>query len=339
MHIARLLIFSIFYILCSLFNISVAHASESALSASPAILETVLESSRPTLTTITIQNNTSFPLPIKGSASSFLATQYIPTDRLETYDASHWFTLNPADFILQPNEVKKIEVTITPPLDAEPSGHYATLYFRPLIPQDAVSASSAISLARIGVLAMMIVPGDIKTALSINSLTAPAWQSFGPLTFTSKLSNQGTIHLLPQNTLTIKNIWGQTVKELKSDPSIILPHTTKDYSFHWSQKLGMGPYTATLETTYGTDQSPLISDVLTIWLIPWPVMLVVICTLTLLYKIFIVNRKRLSLAIAVLKGTYEPPETTQKSPLIRPRPRRRTHSLHSPRTTQRSSRR
>ncbi len=120
----RALVITIYLILSP---ISKAHASESALSASPAILETVLDQKQPTITTVTIQNNTNFPLPIKGSVSAFLSTESIPDKNKDTFNASRWFTLDPADFILQPNEVKKVTVTITPPRDAEPGGHYATI--------------------------------------------------------------------------------------------------------------------------------------------------------------------------------------------------------------------
>jgi hypothetical protein len=62
--------------------------------------------------------------------------------------------------------------------------------------------------------------------------------------------------------------------------------------------------------------------------------------LTFFYKIFIVNRKRLLLAIAVLRGTYEPPETTQKNTLNHPRSRARPNSPRSsPRPTKRRPRR
>ena len=143
MRLIATLLLAIYYLLFA----NPALATESALSASPAILETVLELDKVTTTSVTIQNNTNFPLPIKGSVSAFLSTEKINEENKDTFNASRWFSLEPADFILQPNEVKKVEVTINPPKGAEPGGHYATIYFRPLIPQDAVSSGSTISLA------------------------------------------------------------------------------------------------------------------------------------------------------------------------------------------------
>lgn len=292
---------------------SLAHASESALSASPAILEAVLDLKKPTETTLSIQNNTNFPLPIKGSSSAFLATETIREKDKDTFNASRWISLEPSDFILQPNELKQVKVKINPPKDAEPGGHYATIYFRPLIPEDAVSRGGNVSLARIGILAMMIVPGDISPELTQSPLSAPSWSSFGPIKFWSNLTNEGSIHLLPSSTLTIKNIWGHVVAELKPEPSLVLPHTTKEHNFIWEKKLGLGPYKATLTTNYATDQKPLISNTVTTYLLPWPLILGAFIILTIIYKIFIVNRRRLVLAIQVLTGKYEVSTTTQKN--------------------------
>lgn len=282
------------------------HATESAMSAAPAILESVLNPESPTLTIISVQNNTNFPLPIKGSASAFLANENLAPEKEETFDASKWITLDPSDFILQPHEVKKIKVTITPPKDAEPGGHYATIFFRPLIPADAVSASSTISLARIGVLTMMIYPGEIKNSLDSSPLAAPTWQSFGPINFGADLTNSGSIHTLPVAKLTIHNYWGKQVAEIVHPPSIVLPGTTKSFNFVWDRVLLLGHYKATLAVDPGSDQSPLAIDPISFWIFPWPVILFTICCLTLTYKIFIVNRRRLVLALAVLKGKYEP---------------------------------
>jgi len=305
-----------------------SQTASSALSASPAILETVLKTNEATTTSVTLQNNTNFPLPIKGSVSAFLATEDIPEHAKDTYNASRWFTLEPADFILQPNEVKKIQVTINTPKNAEPGGHYATLYFRPLIPQEAVSAGGAISLARIGVLAMMIVPGDTTESLSASPVKAPSWSSFGPVKFWSTLTNHGTLHLLPNSTLTVKNMWGIKVAEIKSPPTLVLPQTTKEHNLTWDLRFGFGPYTATLTTIYGTDQTPLVSEPVTTWLIPWPIILSIFVLLTFIYKIFIVNRRRLVLALRVLRGQYELPETIQKNTRHHPNLHPRAQSPH-----------
>lgn len=304
-----------------------ALASDSALSASPAILETVLKPGFATTTTLMIQNNTNFPLPIKGSAAAFLSTESTQPTSEDRFNASKWFALDPADFILQPNELKKVTITITPPSNAEPGGHYATIYFRPLIPQEIVSSNTT-SLARIGVLALMLVPGDMTESLAASPLRGPSFQAFGPVKYWYSLTNQGNIHLLPTIKLTIKNIFGKTVYEKQNDPSLILPTTTKEYNQIWQTQLGFGVYTASVTTNYGTSHPALVSNQTITYLIPWPIILIIILILTFIYKVFIVNRKRLMLALRVLRGQYELPQITQENSRQYPGTLSRTHASH-----------
>lgn len=305
------------------------HASESAISASPAILEAVVQPGQTNLTSITIQNNTNFPLPLKGSVSAFLSTEDIPDSAKETFNASSWFVLEPADLILQPKEVKQIKVTITPPPTAEPGGHYATVYFRPLIPQEAISQSNTISLARIGVLSFLIVPGDIHEQISPSILHAPSFQAFGPLQLFTHLENLGSVHLLPTTHLLISDMWGHERADLSAANTIILPHTSKKLDFTWNIRFGFGRYRAILTTQYGSDNLTKQSDPIYFWLIPWPLILLALTILTFVYKIFIVNRRRLVLALRVLKGTYDPTQINQKNPRQQSRTRRRPNSTNT----------
>lgn len=323
-------LYSIPYTLYSiLYTPPITLATESALSASPAILESIVQLDQSNLTTVTIQNNTSFPLPIKGSVSAFLSTENIPDSAASTFNASSWFTLEPADFILQPKEVKQIKVTIKPPPQAEPGGHYATIYFRPLIPQEVVAESSAISLARIGILAFLIVPGDIKESISAGPLFSPRFLAFGPVKFLSHLENQGSVHLLPTTKLEITNFLGKNVATLTHPTTTILPHTNKPFNYTWNIGIGFGRYSAKLTTNYGTDNPTLVSEPTYFWLIPWPLILIALTILTFSYKIFIVNRRRFVLALRVLKGNYDPDQTNQKDLSKQPRTHHRTHSPHS----------
>lgn len=287
-----------------LLNISTFKASavDTALSVAPAILESVTISGKKNLTKIIIINNTNFPLPIKGQVSTFLSNTSLPKTQSDTYNAASWFTLEPSDFILQPQEKKEIAVTIVPPKKSEPGGHYATIYFQPLIPADIVSKESTTSLARVGVLAFLVVPGDIKEGLEIISLAAPIWQTFGPLNFDFSLKNTGNIHLLPTGEIEIKNILDQVVKTIPLEPSAIIPGTTTEQSLMWDKQLLFGRFSTTLKINYGTNHDPLISKPIYIWIIPWPIILVIIVLLTLIYKIFILNFSRLKLAFKVLIG-------------------------------------
>lgn len=321
-----IILFCVTVSLCHSVTIKI-FASESSLTVAPAILEQVTAIDQIASTSAMITNTTDFPLPIKGQVSAFLSNNNLTKLESATFNAASWFTLTPADFILQPHQSKEIIIHILPNKGAEPGGHYATIYFEPLIPQGVLSPSSTISLARIGVLAFLIVPGDIHESLSLDMLTTSSFQSFGPISFDLKLKNLGNIHLMPTGKIEINNMFNQTVTTLPITSEIILPTTTSDKNLVWDKPLLFGRYTAVATINYGVDHDPLVSKPIIFWVIPWPLILILIMLLTLLYKIFIVHIDRVKLAIKILKGKDVqesqnlPQSTSQQS-----RSHRRTHT-------------
>ncbi|MCJ7829497.1 hypothetical protein MUP50_00185, partial [Patescibacteria group bacterium] len=142
--------------------------NQSALGIAPAIIELVLDPGKRKETKVSVFNITNFPLPIKGHVKSFLPEN--SSDSSEIFDASSWFKLEPSDFILQPRENKEIKIIVKPPLKAEPGGHYATIYFQPLLPVEVLSPQTAYLTARIGVLAFLIVKGEITEEASLDGI-------------------------------------------------------------------------------------------------------------------------------------------------------------------------
>lgn len=316
----------------SSFLIMPSHAmsAETAISVSPAILESVVTLDKKNTTKVSIINTTNFPLPIKGQVSAFLTDEKISAKDEATFNASSWFALEPADFILQPMEKKDVIVTITPPNNAEPGGHYATIYFLPLIPAEVVAKESTVSLSRVGVLTFLIVPGDMNEELSIRKFEVPKFKTFAPFNIDITLYNEGNIHILPAGNIEVKDIRGKVVESLTLSPNIILPHTEKPHSLSWGKFTSFGRYTITLTLNYGANRNTLVSDSKHIWIIPWPIILGVFVLLTLLYKVFIVHIDRVKLAIKVLKGKdVQETQINSKNPSINPRNRSRINSSNT----------
>lgn len=288
-------------------------AAETAISVSPAILEAVTKTGEEYKTKIVVINTTTFPLPIKGQVSAFLSNTKISEREQDTFNAASWFTLDPADFILQPMEQKEIEVTIIPPKDSEPGGHYATIYFQPLIPQEVMSSQTTVSLSRVGVLAFLIVPGDIHEDLNLASFATKSWQTFGSFDINFTLHNSGNVHIMPRGNIEIKNFLGKVVDTIPLTPNLILPGTDKEYKVSWGKPLDLNFYTTNLSLNYGSNDQVLVSSNQSIFIFPWPLILFAFVLLTLTYNIFIVHIDRVKLAIKVLKGneineTKNPPQ-------------------------------
>ncbi len=271
-------------------------ASKSALAVSPAIIENVLTPGEPSEFTVQVHNVTNFPLPIKTFMRGLTAESYtsdLTQDELARLDASLWFTIKDADFILQPNQLRTVTGTIQTPANADPGGHYATIFFQPLVPTEALSAATAYINARVGVLSFLIVKGDInqkaelKSGIQTNGLT-----QHGPITFTFSVHNAGNVHLLPTGALTINDMSGKRVAELAIPQGSILPNSSREYTMEWNAASFMNKYTAELTLEHGgSEDTPLPKTSVTFWVVPWVSLLFwTICLVALI--LFVVKTRR-----------------------------------------------
>ncbi len=281
--------------------------NQSALGIAPAIVELVLTPGKRSQTIISVSNVTNFPLPIKGSVKSFAGFEQESMEvsmYSEIFDSSSWMKIEPTDFILQPRERKEIKIIINPPLKAEPGGHYATVYFQPLLPVEVLSPQTAYLSARIGVLTFLVVKGDIQEKASLENLPRIPFRQFGPIDFKIPLKNEGNIHLNPSGEVLIKNIWGKEVAKLNLSSKIILPHTIRDLDFKWDKRFLLGKYHAQINISYGTEHQKLTGEI-DFWVIPWLSIILVFGVLTTILIFFIILRKRMGLALRVLLGKAE----------------------------------
>lgn len=248
-----------------------APTSKSALAVSPAILEHVLEPGKPVSFTVQVNNITNFPLPVKAMVRDFTVqfTELEKTER-ERLDASKWFKIEEPDFILQPNQTRTVKGVILPPPEAEPGGHYATVYFQPLIPHEALSPSTAYMNSQVGVLAFLIVKGDIEqSAEYAKGLTAPGLVQSGPVEFSFSIRNTGNVHLMPAGKLNVYDWRGSLAGQIALPAGVILPNANKEYTLTWDGARLPGQYRAELEVSYGNNNTQLQKISVVVWVMPW----------------------------------------------------------------------
>lgn len=255
-----------------------AASSESALAVSPAIIEEVPVPGAATKFSVQVQNITQIPLPIKTFVSSLLVddNSLSKNDRARL-DASEWFKVADPDFILQPKQLRTVTGTIAPPKDSVPGGHYATIFFQPLVPQDALSPSTAYINARVGVLAFLIIKGDVQQKAEIkDGLKTKALAQGGPIDFTFSIKNTGNVHVVPSGDIHIYDMFGKEVAKLALPTGIVLPDSTKDYTVSWESP-PIGVFSAELTVKYGADNTALPKMSAKFWVFPWmPAVLVVV---------------------------------------------------------------
>ncbi len=270
----------------------------SSLGVSPAIIEEVLAPGEKKEATITLFNVTNAFLPVRGSVAGFVVNEAIPPEKRAAFDASSWVSLEPADLILPPNEHQEVKVVIAIPPEAEPGGHYATIYFQVLVSLGENLPQNLAVAPRVGVLALFSVKGEISRSLSPGKPKVGRLNRPGEINFALPVTNQGNVHLLPPAVLEISRPSGEEVASLAVPSRIILPGTTRTFSLSWPDSKLWGRFRAQSFWDLGSGEA-IASPPVFFWVVPWPA---IIAFLLLILGI-IFFRRRLFLALRALFGS------------------------------------
>jgi hypothetical protein len=287
---------------------------QTSLSVGPSILEAVLDKGIATTKEVVLTNLSNLPQPIKTIKQSFTPKEKLEIDpkQLQIYDASSWITVSEADsdFILQPHQSKTIKLSLLQPDNASPGGHYATVIFQPLIPQELVSEGSVFVYTRVAVLVFLQTKGDISENLSIQDVLHRNIYEYSPLGFDVVIKNSGNTHLAPTGKLNVYNdITNQLIASQDLQSSIVLPGTEK--TFHFEVPVGehIGKYSSEAEVKYGTEDQILHSGRKSFVIFPYSIALLVGVPLLLVLILLLKFRTRMSKAYKVLFFDTEPVET------------------------------
>jgi hypothetical protein len=262
------------------------------LTANPGdIIENQLKVSNPSETTIGIRMEVDDITP-RGE-EGFVTVEAAET---ETFSLARWVTTEPSEFELEPGEQKFVTFTINVPENAEPGGHYGSVLARSKSVAGA-GVTGAVIAQRVGSLVLLSVAGDVKEELIIKDFSAPNYSEYGPITFTIRFENKGTVHVKPRGFVTITNWLDKKVADVEIPQNNVLPNAVRKIEASWNQKwLWAGKYTATISGSYGTENNVLTPVVITFWVFPWKASIGILLVLIF----FILTRRRWSAAFRIL---------------------------------------
>ena len=214
----------------------------------------------------------------------------------ETYSLARWIETEPKEFSLAPREEKFVKFTINIPENAEPGGHYGTVIAGAKLVAGPRATGAAI-LPRVGSLVLLTVPGVMREELIVKEFFAPSYSEYGPIPFTIKFENRGTIHVKPAGFVTITDWCGKKVADIEFSQNNVLPNSVRKIETSLDKKwLFAGRYTATLTGSYGISNTSFTPVVITFWAFPWKVGLGILIVIILL----ILSRKRWVAAFRIL---------------------------------------
>jgi len=289
----------------------------------PPSLEIGLKPGTEYKTVVKLYNETADPIVLYTETRSFTAkgeTGQPDFDfESEPIDLSAWVEIEPGPITIEPGKRYEVPVTITPPVNADPGGHYATIFFSSAPPEEGQLRISS----KVGTLILARVDGEILEMAAISEFsTLDSQKVFNrlPVEFYARINNTGNVHLKPSGQVTISGwfVGDDNTIEFNPGQGATLPKTTRKYDLTWDKgtivekpgnfwsdfwqeygnernNFALGKYKAVLNLTAGTTGTATITDnnaEITYWIIPWHILLVwlIVAVLGILVLLWLIKK-------------------------------------------------
>ncbi len=207
-----------------------------------------------------------------------------------SYSLKSWVQPLPT-FLLKSKESRVATVIIKVPVGAEPGGHYGVVRYSGTPPN--IEDSGVSLAASVGTLILTRVSGDVKENVQVADYFTmqrgkqSSWFESQPITFVERLKNTGNVHVKPQGTIEVKDMFGRTAASLKvNDKGLrsVLPDSISRFEQQLTKPWMFGQYKADLNLVYGTTGG-VVQSYLTFWVIPWRLILIGILIAAIMFFI------------------------------------------------------
>jgi hypothetical protein len=280
-----------------------AHAAATGLTIQPVKISELIKSGASKSGQILLTNASSDAVQVDISVEDF-----VPTSGTETFQfvgrapgvtsVRDWITIqSPLRFTFKPGESKEIPYTITAPADAEPGSHFGVIFFKATRVAD-LNAEINVG-TQVGTLVFVTIPGTFQQSGTIQNFGSPFFLQGGPVPFSLRFDNTGTVYFEPKGTIDIYNMFGSQIASVPIGGYAVLPTGVKDMAFSWNVSgFLLGRYKA-VASVYASDGSLLASKDTSFYVVPiwWIVGFIVI--LALLYYAIRFVRTKLNITISV----------------------------------------
>ncbi|MBU0546767.1 MAG: DUF916 domain-containing protein [Patescibacteria group bacterium] len=299
----KLLIFLIIGIIGGLIFTQPVFAQKVGVSISPLTFELNANPGDDISNKLKIYNPTDSVITIKMEVEDFKTVgetgQVIVTPEEETtYSLKKWVNINPIEFTLEPGESEFVNFDILVPENAEPGGKYGSILASPVAIMGDEPTGASVS-SKVGALLLLTIAGEVKEGLIIKEFFVPSFLETGPVPFTIRLENTGTVHLRPRGFVTISDWRDKKVTDIPFPQNNIIPGSIRKIEASWDSKWLFGKYTAILVGSYGISNIPFTAT-MTFWAFPWKMASGIFSILLLLAFYFYKSRKRWRLALKIL---------------------------------------
>jgi hypothetical protein len=250
-----------------------------------------------------IRNSGSGEVVVGAEAEDFVATgeegEVNLTTEKNTYSLASWIEVDGGKFVLNGGQQKRVKFVIRVPYNAEPGGHYASVFAHLSPTLEAATSGSGVG-QKIGSLVLLRVGGSAKEDARVASFdTTKGTFEKGPVDFNIRVENTGSVHIKPKGIIAITDVFGKKVADVTVEQKNVLPRAIRHMTAKWDNPPVFGKYTASLLTYYGADNKQITSAT-TFWIIPWVTIAIWGGVLLVIVGILWIGRRRINNALKAL---------------------------------------
>lgn len=295
----------IILVLGGVFLATAVLAQATGITISPLTFELTANPGDTITNTVKIYNPSDNIISIKMEAEDFkpvgeIGQVHIEPETEVTYSLKRWVKIEPVEFTLEPKEQKFVNFTIEVPENAEPGGKYGSILASTTGALGQGIAGAAIT-QKVGALLLLTVSGEMKENLAIKEFSiVSSFFEYGPIPFTIRFENTGTVHVKPRGFVTITNWRDKKVADVEFPQLNVIPGTVRKIETTWHLKWLFGKYTAMVVGSYGSNNLPISSEVLSFWVFPWKIALGIFLVLLVILLFFYKTRRRWRMALRIL---------------------------------------
>lgn len=245
-----------------------------------------------------IRNRTPISLPVTARLEDFVATGElggVALSKDSTYAITSWSSLAPTEFTLGAGESREVTATVRVPKSGVAGGRYGSIVFA-VVPKS--QKNTAVIGQEVASLFLLRVSGPVEEKIALEGFKAPLLSEFGPIKFALQFKNSGNIHLKPAGVISITDMFGRKVADVKVDGTNVFPQATRIVTVDWNEKFLIGKYSANAILNSGGNKNQSLQSSVEFFVFPVRIAVLIGLVVLVLYLL----RKRLQRALGALAG-------------------------------------
>lgn len=242
-------------------------SSASAVSITPLRQTIVLDPGSTEVLELTIKSDEAAPASFAASVEAFGIDEKTGVAIFDKEDiATDWITPRQKEVMVAPGKEATIQFDVNIPRQAEPHSHYVALFAEGKSSEGQIGVST-----RLGSLVYLHIAGPIRENAGLEFFRADGASFNNSPIAHMRMENTGSIHLIPQGEIVLKDWFGKTVAVYPMNPTDrkVLPGESWDQSYVFTDLPGkpFGKLSLDMKLAYGSGGQVLSAEEY-VWYVP-----------------------------------------------------------------------